>query len=781
MRNKIAAGVLAFGALGAANYAYEHDQEVNFAPLAKMPAEVGNDPYTYVCDAPQTDAPQTAETCNKDTAWAYFGGRPKIPVKLDELTRVDPENGKTVKENLIEILTAAEDQKFFEHNGVDRRGFMRAILTDIKCLCIAEGGSTIDSQMAGVTYMQPAKAEPGERSSGLVSKLVREVPEEIHERRLARTVNEYLEQKYTKEYAGKPGWTPEKIKRAYKEEIAEDYINNVAQGRGSVGFGAASYATYGKPLNELSYPELIKLVSDLTGPKFSDINVPREYLQPETTRIYEQFIKENGFSKEGLDTHEEWHDFYDHKVGPLIDEAEEKGTIPKSRLMHIRYGHIKASESYLSTHRYNGVINKLVANDVISEERAKKYRANAPSLVPFEPIAERNYDRANRLLARPAVEMILAEAARGINANTPNKDKHVTAESLKDGGFKIYTTLNPKTQEALSRVIRNELPLQRSSELEVAAVVHDEKGRTTGLVGSKDPNSQFNTVTQPQNIGSRGKPFIWAAAYEAGVGPHDEFPLKPVVIAKAANGADSLKVKAPDHCKTVDVAPSPEAPWPLCTPHEGLIMSSNKTAAHMANEGGLENAVKIMRGFGMDVRKDWGPSAVILGTEIPPDQINAAVNGLVHGQGESRPPRIVSKVTETLGTLRYEAPEPTVRNVVDREVAKQVTEDMVGVVQRGTAAGTIPHSSGSENKKAAGKTGTSDESEALGFTVATCNKDKAVGNQTTTISIANRNNSQRIPDSVYESSRSVAQMVGRFLTVQGGSTQPCSVVAPFNE
>lgn len=82
-----------------------------------------------------------------------------IAEKIDEI-KSETENYTTydkLPQNYINAIVAVEDRRYFEHNGVDFISISRAIITDIKEMKLAEGGSTITQQLAKNTYFTQKK------------------------------------------------------------------------------------------------------------------------------------------------------------------------------------------------------------------------------------------------------------------------------------------------------------------------------------------------------------------------------------------------------------------------------------------------------------------------------------------------------------------------------------------------------------------------------------------------------------------------------------------------
>jgi penicillin-binding protein 1B len=139
---------------------------------------------------------------------------------------------KQIPQHVIHAVLAAEDSRFFEHYGVDPRGILRALLTNLRHGSIRQGGSTITQQLAKNYFLTPDR------------KLTRKFQEIV----LAFT----MEWKYS------------------KEDILEIYLNEIYLGqKGSVainGIGEAAYFYFGKPVQELSLSEAATIAGLIKAP-----------------------------------------------------------------------------------------------------------------------------------------------------------------------------------------------------------------------------------------------------------------------------------------------------------------------------------------------------------------------------------------------------------------------------------------------------------------------------------------------------------------------------------
>jgi len=137
-----------------------------------------------------------------------------------------------VPEHLIFAVLAAEDHRFFQHHGIDWRGILRALMTNLQHGAIVQGGSTLTQQLAKNYFLTSART------------LTRKLKEVL--------LSVIIELKYA------------------KREILEIYLNEIYLGqKGSVainGVGEASYFYFGKPVKELTLSEAAVIAGLIKAP-----------------------------------------------------------------------------------------------------------------------------------------------------------------------------------------------------------------------------------------------------------------------------------------------------------------------------------------------------------------------------------------------------------------------------------------------------------------------------------------------------------------------------------
>jgi penicillin-binding protein 1A len=163
------------------------------------------DQASYICAANDASGPGT---CTPETAMTRLqsdeGNRTIIA--LDEVPDV-----------VVQAVLAMEDRDFYEHDGVNPTGIMRAMFQNVKSRSVQQGGSTITQQYVLNSFSLA-------REGGIARKLKEAV------------LSIKLEQQMS------------------KDEILEGYLNTIFFGRGAYGIAAASRAYFGIEVQQITDP-----------------------------------------------------------------------------------------------------------------------------------------------------------------------------------------------------------------------------------------------------------------------------------------------------------------------------------------------------------------------------------------------------------------------------------------------------------------------------------------------------------------------------------------------
>jgi penicillin-binding protein 1A len=149
---------------------------------------------------------------------------------LREFETRTPVAAEDIPQVLEDAVIAAEDRNFYSHGGVDVRGTLRALWTDLRTGEAAQGGSTITQQ-----YVRQAYDEVGTDRS-----IARKIREAILASQLDRQVD--------------------------KDEILHRYLDTIYFGEGAYGVGAAANTYFRKPVSELTLSEAALLVGVIPAP-----------------------------------------------------------------------------------------------------------------------------------------------------------------------------------------------------------------------------------------------------------------------------------------------------------------------------------------------------------------------------------------------------------------------------------------------------------------------------------------------------------------------------------
>ncbi len=153
---------------------------------------------------------------------------------------------KAVPEFVQQAFIATEDRRFYQHGGLDWRGFFRALVTNLKAGRTREGFSTITMQVARNTFA--VRKYPA-----------RSLRQKLTELRLSRLIESSLT----------------------KKQILELYFNVIYMGNGVYGVEAASKDLFGRSVNQLNLPQAAMLAA---LPKAPSLYTPRRHPDRALTR-----------------------------------------------------------------------------------------------------------------------------------------------------------------------------------------------------------------------------------------------------------------------------------------------------------------------------------------------------------------------------------------------------------------------------------------------------------------------------------------------------------------
>jgi 1A family penicillin-binding protein len=495
-----------------------------------------------------------------------------------------------MSEHLVSAVLSVEDQRFYDHHGVDLIRIPGALLANLREGRRAQGGSTITQQLARQSLLTRDKT-------------------------LRRKVQEAL--------------LAARIEAMYsKDEILELYLNKVYFGDGLYGVEAASLGFFGKSAADLDVAEAALLAGLIKSPST-------------------------------------W--------APTINLEQ-------------------------AVARRNVVLATMVDSGAIDQETFERLREEE---VGLQDALRR--DEPYGLYFKEQVRRDLVE--------------RFGWQRVYEGGLHVYTTIDSDLQQAAEKMVEEGLiqiegrrgyphvPRAEADEpdyLQAALVAVDAgTGFVRAMVGGRSfADSSFNRAVQARRQpGSAFKPFVYAAALEAGLTPATliENLDDPVLTAQGgwvpeedhSSGATALTLRA------------------------ALRTSSNRAAVQLLQTVGISQALHYAER--LHVEAPPGVPSLALGAgEVTLQAITAAYAAFANG-GYVRPPSLIRRVEDGDGEVLYEH-VPQAARAVSETTAFLMASMLADVVNAGTASRarregfTLP---------AGGKTGTTNrfvEAWFVGFT-----------------------------------------------------------------
>jgi 1A family penicillin-binding protein len=500
-----------------------------------------------------------------------------------------------ISPNLIKAVLSVEDQRFYEHSGIDFIRIAAAAVKNVQLGRRAEGGSTITQQLARQSLLTRDKT------------FRRKLKEAI--------LAAHIEHEYS------------------KNEILEMYLNKVYLGSGLYGAEAASRGYFGKPASELTVPEAALLAGLIQSPSSyaptgnMDRAIARRNIVLQTmvssgaitAQEYERAKATGVHLTNGLEVNETFGLYFKEQVQKeLVD----------------RFGWTRVAEGGLRV--YTTIDPKLqVAAEKIVED---------------------------------GLESI--EHRRGYS--------HTTRAAIEGGVRKVADKDDKSARDA-------------PAYLQGALVAMDPSdGSVRALVGGRDfDESRFNRATQAKRqSGSAFKPFVYAAALEAGYSPASLITnLNNPILTEQGDW-----VPEDEHSSATEM-----------TMRTALRMSSNRAAVQMLNTIGIPKAVSYAQKLNVGTPPSV-PSLALGASDVTLLSLTAAY-GAFADKGVVHTPVLVRRVEDNDGKLLYENPAKS-QQAVSESTAFLMSSMLADVVNAGTAykarqAGfTLP---------AAGKTGTTND------------------------------------------------------------------------
>ncbi|HNQ04378.1 MAG TPA: PBP1A family penicillin-binding protein [Thiobacillaceae bacterium] len=577
-----------------------------------------------------------------------FGEERRKVVRLDDTPRF-----------LRQAILAAEDERFYQHGGVDTLGVLRAALSNVVSGAVKEGASTITMQVARNFFLSSEKT-------------------------LRRKLNEAL--------------LAIKIEHTLsKDEILELYINQIYLGQRAYGFAAAASIYFGKPLENLSLAESAMLAGLPKAP-----SAYNPVVNPKRAKARQLYVlgrmKTLGYITQAQYEVARGQRLY-LKYSPLNYEvdAPHLAELVRQRMQQ-KYGdsiYVTGMKVY-TTLRY---VDQRAALDGVKRavqeyQRRKGYAgpegriklpsdAAAAGAAMEDALAERR--ESNGFL--PGI--VVALDRKAIHVHLRNGENIVLGpEEIKYAERFIHGKVSESRRLArgsIVRVVRLEprqaWRLAYLPEVEAGFVaLSPESGAIRAMVGSFDfARNQFNHVTQAwRQPGSSFKPFVYSAALERGITPATLFDDAPISIDPAETGGVLWEPKNYDD--------SVGGPTSL---RDALTKSKNLVSIRVLQAATIPFAREHIAKFGFDMAHIPPYLTMALGAgEVTPLSLASAYAVFANG-GRHITPWHILKVTDKDGHVLESFTAPPATPAIDPRNAFIMASMMQDVIRRGTATAAM--------------------------------------------------------------------------------------------
>ena len=617
---------------------------------------------------------------------AVYSRDGKLIAQIGEQRRV-PVAWEEIPPQLVDAFLAAEDDRFFEHPGVDWQGLVRAAISNVSAGGVREGGGTITMQLARNTVL-------------------------TNERTLRRKLKEvFLALRLEREFS--------------KQEILTLYLNRIFLGQRAYGVGAAAQVYFDKRPAELTLAEAALVAGLPRSPSLDNPVASVARARDRRAYVLRRMVETGKISEadraaaDAVPVEARIH-------GPIV-ELNAPYVAEMARLEMVqRFGDAALTEGYRVTttvdSRLQAAADAAARRTLLAYDRRHGYRGAAARLdasVLNDPRALA--DALREYPGRGGLAVGVVESVQDRSAIVRRRDGIAIELGWDDLSWARPAlpddVLGPAPKAAADVVAPGDvvylepLPEGRHRLAQVPAVagalvaLEPRDGAIVALVGGFDfGGSKYNRAVQAKRQpGSAFKPFVYSAALERGFTPASLINDAPIVIEGGA-GTEEWRPQ--------NITKRFYGPTPL---REALVRSRNLVSIRLLRATGIGPALRHISAFG------FGPEALpanltlALGTgQVTP--LDMARGFAVFANGGFRvTPYLIERVTDSQDLEVYAAaPEVACADCPDEPAASQaispanafvMTDVMTDVIQRGTA--TSAKSLGRSDL--AGKTGTTND------------------------------------------------------------------------
>jgi penicillin-binding protein 1A len=577
-----------------------------------------------------------------------------------------------------DAILAIEDRRFYQHNGIDTTGILRAIRNNMTGRG-HEGASTITMQVAKNFFSSPTTP--------------RNMWTKIKEALLAIKIENAIS----------------------KDKILELYLNQIYLGERAYGFAAASRTYFDKDLRQLNLAEAALLAGLPKAPSKYDPYIHPDFAirrQHEVLRDMRRYkmISQREFD-EAMQTPLKFQS--SKRMVPALG-AEYVAEIVRTSL-YKRYGEKVYSSGfkvYTTIHKqHQEAANAAVIQGIINFELRHGFRG------------------AEKVISLPSGKMRASEARELLrDFVTYNQFVPALVTKVEPNLLTLVTQRGTvlKLQDKAILLVKNHMPPAKKTPLTLTAgavirvyqqndnwmvvqlpevesgfiALNPETGQVNALIGGFSfQRNKYNHVTQGRRQpGSSFKPFIYSAALEKGYSPASVFEDAPISFASTETGSNS-------NWEPRNYDEKYAGPMRL---REALAQSKNTISIRLMNAIGARYAQNYLRKFGFNPKDHPPYLSTALGAGSTTSWQLAAAYATFANSGYQVHPYLIEKITDSRDKVVM-AVQPgkhiSQERVIDQRNAFIMTTMLQDVVRDGTARAALSL----RRPDLAGKTGTTND------------------------------------------------------------------------
>jgi penicillin-binding protein 1A len=595
---------------------------------------------------------------------------------------------------LKRAILAAEDDRFYEHSGVDFAGLARAFVANVVTGRRGQGGSTITMQLARNFYLPSDKL----------------YTRKIFEIALAFKIEAELS----------------------KDRILEIYINQIFLGQRAYGFGAAAQTYFGRRLDELTVGEFAVLAGLPVAPSAFNPRVNPKRAKARQTYVLGRMLQLGHIDQA---THDSAVAAPIVVRGTAATAASAASTVrPRvhaefaaevARQLIFDVFHQETYARGLNVHTTIVAAEQQAAwealrNQVLDYDRRFGYRG-PEAFIDLRGDAALREQRIEDALVEaidspnllPAV--VLEASPRLVRAVMQGgKEVEIKADGLRFAARSLDPRAQPNRRIVPGAVVRLRAggraggwEIVQLPQVEAAFVAADANdGAVRALVGGFDFNlNQFNHVTQAwRQPGSSFKPFVFSAALEKGFMPNTLVNDAPLIVDPALTGGQVWEPRNYDG--------KFDGPMRL---RQGLAKSKNLVSIRVLQAITPPFAQQHLQRFGFAAERHPPYLTMALGAgSVTPWQMLAGYSVFANG-GYRVNPYLITRVTDASGRTLMEAQPLRAGREENRVLSARNAYVMDSLLREVVRSGTATRAAVLRRSDLAGKTGTTNDTHDAWF------------------------------------------------------------------